>query len=274
MKKILTAVNITKAYGEKQVLKDINITLHEGELVSILGVSGVGKTTLFNVLSGLEKPDSGKVVLYRTNDASDMNGEKNIDQGKSVQSEKNDGEIEEDITGETGHLSYMLQKDLLLPHKTVIENVALPLLLSRVPKREALRRAGEYFESFGLSGDEKKYPSELSGGMRQRAALLRTYLCGKSVALLDEPFSALDAITKGAMQQWYLDVMKEIKLSTLFITHDMDEAILLSDRIYVMKGSPAVIGGEIRVDVTKKENAEFMLTDEFMDYKRRLREML
>ena len=246
MNKILTAVNIAKAYGVKQVLKDINITLCEGELVSILGVSGVGKTTLFNVLSGLLAPDSGRVLL---NEA-------------------------EDITGETGHLSYMLQKDLLLPHKTVVENTALPLLLKGVPKKEALARASNYFEGFGLSGNEKKYPTELSGGMRQRAALLRTYLCDKKVALLDEPFSALDTLTRSAMHQWYLDVMKDIRLSTLFITHDMDEAILLSDRIYIMKGSPAIISGEITVDADKPRSSEFMMTDEFLNYKRRLREML
>ena len=248
-KQILTTVNIAKSYSDKQVLSDIDITLYEGELVSILGVSGVGKTTLFNVLSGLAMPDSGKVFMY-------------------------DNEAEEDITGKTGYLSYMLQKDLLLPHKTVIENVALPLLLDGANKKDALEKAKEHFERFGLAGTEKLYPVELSGGMRQRAALLRTYLCNKRVALLDEPFSALDTLTKASMQQWYIDVMRDIRLSTLFITHDMDEAILLSDRIYIMKGSPAVIGGEITVDAKKPRTADFMLTDEFLEYKRRLREML
>ena len=287
MKEILTAINITKSYGDKQVLKDISITLHEGELVSILGVSGVGKTTLFNVLSGLVVPDSGKVILYNENrsvtetydDIATGNESITFDEydtvinkdGKAVQNVDHNGI---DITGKTGYLSYMLQKDLLLPHKTVIENAALPLLLDGVPKKAALNRAGEHFARFGLEGTEKRYPSELSGGMRQRAALLRTYLCDKKVALLDEPFSALDTFTKASMQQWYLDVMKDIRLSTLFITHDMDEAILLSDRIYIMKGSPAVITDEVVIYEPRPRTSEFTFTDAFIEYKRRIRENL
>lgn len=260
MGKILTADNISKSYGDKKVLQNINITLNEGELVSILGVSGVGKTTLFNVLSGLAMPDSGNVMLFIGNISDD--------------SGKDYSDTEMDITGKTGYLSYMLQKDLLLPHKTVIENVALPLLLAGVPKKKALETAGEHFEHFGIDGTQKKYPAELSGGMRQRAALLRTYLCGKRVALLDEPFSALDTITRSSMQRWYLDVMEDIKLSTLFITHDMDEAILLSDRIYIMKGSPAEIVDEIIIDEQRPRPEEYTLTNEFLEYKRMIRRKL
>ena len=251
MKTILTVNNISKSYGDKQVIKDINITLNQGELVSILGVSGVGKTTLFNVLSGLTPPDAGNVMLYSQTD-----------------------EVGTDITGKSGYLSYMLQKDLLLPHKTVIENAALPLLLEHVPKKQALEKAGKEFKHFGLDGTQNQYPSELSGGMRQRVALLRTYLCNKGVALLDEPFSALDTITRSAMQQWYLDMMKDIKLSTLFITHDMDEAILLSDRIYIMKGRPATIVEEIIVDEKKPRTSDFTITEKFLEYKKRIRALL
>ena len=245
MREILRAENIKKTYDDKDVLADISITLNEGELVSILGVSGVGKTTLFNVLSGIIAPDEGTVILE-----------------------------DEDITGKRGKLSYMLQKDLLLPHKTVVDNVALPLTLSGVPKKEAREKASALFDQFGLEGTEKKYPSQLSGGMRQRAALLRTYLCDKKVALLDEPFSALDAITRSSVQDWYLSVMSEIKLSTLFITHDIDEAILLSDRIYIMKGSPAVIDGELVISTPKPRNHDFMMTEEFLKFKKNIREML
>ena len=195
---ILQAEHITKAYGDNQVLQDISIHLEEGELVCVLGVSGVGKTTLFNILSGLVLPDQGQILLEN-----------------------------EDVTGKTGNLSYMLQKDLLLQHKTVQDNVALPLVLKGVKKKAAREQAAAYFKQFGLEGTELKYPSQLSGGMRQRAALLRTYKCGDRVALLDEPFSALDTLTRTAVQEWYLGVMEEIKLSTLFITHDIDEAILL-----------------------------------------------
>lgn len=242
---ILQAEHITKTYGDNQVLQDISIHLEEGELVCVLGVSGVGKTTLFNILSGLVLPDRGQILLEN-----------------------------EDVTGKTGNLSYMLQKDLLLQHKTVLDNVALPLVLKGVKKKAAREQAAAYFKQFGLEGTELKYPSQLSGGMRQRAALLRTYMCGDRVALLDEPFSALDTLTRTAVQEWYLGVMEEIKLSTLFITHDIDEAILLSDRIYIMSGKPAIISEELVIEEPKPRDGEFLLSDTFLAYKRKIKSLL
>ena len=242
---ILQAEHITKAYGDNQVLQDISIHLEEGELVCVLGVSGVGKTTLFNILSGLVLPDRGEILLEN-----------------------------EDVTGKTGNLSYMLQKDLLLQHKTVLDNVALPLVLKGVKKKAAREQAAAYFKQFGLEGTELKYPSQLSGGMRQRAALLRTYMCGDRVALLDEPFSALDTLTRTAVQEWYLGVMEEIKLSTLFITHDIDDAILLSDRIYIMSGKPAIISEELVIEEPKPRDGEFLLSDTFLAYKRKIKSLL
>lgn len=247
----LVVDNVSKSFGDKKVLDSISMTLEEGELVCLLGASGVGKSTLFHIISGLLLPDEGRVLL--------------------------DGE---DVTGKPGRISYMLQKDMMLPYKTVLDNVALPLMIKKGPenkagfmgKRKAREKAASYFGEFGLSGYEKKYPSQLSGGMRQRAALLRTYLFSGNVALLDEPFSALDTITKGKMHQWYLSIMEEIHLSTLFITHDMDEAIVLSDRIYILGGSPAVIQEEIRVEEDKPRSEEFKVSQEFMAYKKRILE--
>jgi len=247
---ILHANHISKSYGDKEILGDIHLRLADGELVSILGVSGVGKTTLFNVLSGLLLPDSGNVELL------DENG------------------VFRDISGETGHLSYMLQKDMLLPHKTILNNVALPLVLKGMKAREAGEIARPYFDQFGLEGTEDKYPAQLSGGMRQRAALLRTWLCRNRVALLDEPFSALDTLTRASLQEWYLKVMEEIRLSTLFITHDIDEAIFLSDRIYIMKGRPAVLSDEIIIRNKRPRDRDFMLSEEFLAYKKQIREII
>lgn len=235
----LTVTDVTLAYENTKIIEDISIELHDNELVCLLGASGGGKTTLFNVISGLKKPDKGKIML---------NGR--------------------DVTGQPGHISYMLQKDLLLPYRTIEDNVALPLLIKGEKKKEARRKAGELFEEFGLDGTQKKYPKQLSGGMRQRAALLRTYMFSGDVALLDEPFSALDTLTKSDMHRWYLDVMDKIHLSTLFITHDIDEAILLSDRIYLLTGRPGKITEEMVIREPKPRRKDFNLTDEFLRYKK------
>lgn len=237
--------NLTISYEGSNVIEDISLDLKENEIVCILGVSGVGKTTLFHGISGLVKPDSGKVLLKG-----------------------------EDVTGESGHISYMLQKDLLLPYRTIEDNVALPLLIKGEKKKEAREKAVAYFKEFGIDGTQKKYPKQLSGGMRQRAALLRTYMFSKDIALLDEPFSALDAFTKSEMHKWYLDVMSKINLSTLFITHDIDEAILLSDRIYLLSGRPGKIKEEIIIEEKKPRKKDFNLTPEFIKYKTQITKLL
>ena len=241
----LEVKHVSKRFDGRPVLDDISIELNRGELVCLLGVSGGGKTTLFNVISGLLRPDAGRVLL--------------------------DGR---DITGQPGSISYMLQKDLLLPYRTIEDNVALPLVLRGVKKQAAREQVRPMFRQFGLEGTQKKYPAQLSGGMRQRAALLRTYLFSQDVALLDEPFSALDTLTKSAIHRWFLGVMEQIRLSTLFITHDIDEAILLSDRIYLLSGSPGTITGEIVIREPNPRPAEFNLTPEFLNYKRQILSML
>jgi ABC-type nitrate/sulfonate/bicarbonate transport system ATPase subunit len=240
---ILKAEKINKSFGDKQVLKDVSITLNEGEIVSLLGVSGAGKSTLFNVLSGIYAPDNDDGKIY-------LKGE--------------------DVTSSPGKISYMLQKDLLFEYRKVIDNVCLPLILNGMSKKQARAKADPYFKTFGLQGTQMKYPAQLSGGMRQRAALLRTYLSSNGVALLDEPFSALDTITKGKIHKWYLDVMQEINLSTVFITHDIDEAILLSDRIYILSGEPGTISREIELNIPRPRPADFNLTQEFLQYKRQV----
>ena len=250
--KKLEIKNVSVSFEEKKIIENISIDLYEGELVCILGMSGAGKTTLFNVISGLLQPNGG---IVKMND--------------------------EDITGKSGKISYMLQKDLLLPHKKIIDNVALPLVIKGEKKAKAREIAKPYFKDFGLEGTENLYPNKLSGGMKQRAALLRTYMFSNEIALLDEPFSALDAITKHKIHSWYLDIMKKIKISTLFITHDIDEAILLSDRIYILAGSPGKIVAEIKIDLkkdfVKKENygnEEIMMSEKFIEHKRQILEYL
>ena len=239
----LEVKHVSKSFDGKVVLDDVSVTLKKGELVCLLGVSGGGKTTLFNIISGLLVPDEGQVFL--------------------------DGK---EITGKPGQISYMLQKDLLFPHRTIQDNVVLPLLLKGVPKKEARAQADALFEEFGLEGTQKSWPAQLSGGMRQRAALLRTYLFSQNVALLDEPFSALDTLTKASVHRWYQDVMEQIHLSTLFITHDIDEAVLLSDRIYLL--ADGKIGDEIVIREPKPRDKDFNLTPQFLDYKKRILEKL
>lgn len=238
---VLKVNEVSKAFENEKIIENISLELHEGEIVSLLGVSGGGKTTLFNIIAGLSVPDKGEVFL--------------------------DGE---NITGKPGFISYMLQKDLLLPYRTILDNVALPLIIRGMKKKEAREKAAVYFEEFGLEGTQKKYPAQLSGGMKQRAALLRTYMFSEKVALLDEPFSALDMLTKGTVHEWYLDVMEKIKLSTLFVTHDIDEAILLSDRIYLLTGKPGTITKEIVIKEEKPRSKDFNLTEEFLAYKKEI----
>lgn len=242
---VLKVEGVSKSFGSEKIIKNISLELHEGEIVSLLGVSGSGKTTLFNIIAGLSLPDEGTVWMN-----------------------------EEEVTGKPGNVSYMLQKDLLLPYRTILDNVAMPLIIRGMKKKEARKLAAPYFAEFGLEGTEKKYPAQLSGGMKQRAALLRTYLFSKQVALLDEPFSALDMLTKQAIHEWYLDVMEKIQLSTIFITHDIDEAILLSDRIYLLTGKPGEITKEVIIKEPKPRKKDFHLTDEFLQYKRTILEHL
>lgn len=237
----LVVDKVSFGYEDKPVIKDINLSLGTGEIISILGPSGVGKSTLFNIIAGFLTPDSGKVWL--------------------------DGM---DITSKPGNVSYSFQKDMLFPYMTIEDNVSLPLRIRGISKIQARESVAGMFDTFGLLGTEKMYPSQLSGGMRQRAALFRTYMFSNDVCLLDEPFSALDTFTKADMHHWYLSTMEKIKLSTIIITHDIDEAILLSDRIYIISGEPGTIVGVIEIKDKDQSKGKFPLSTEFLSYKKEI----
>lgn len=233
--------NINKAFEDTPVVKGVSLYLKEDEFVSILGPSGSGKSTIFNIISGLMMPDEGKVLI--------------------------DGE---DFTGKTGRVSYMYQNDLLLPWRKIIDNVSLPLVIKGESKKSAREKVEGFFKVFGLEGFEYKYPFQLSGGMKQRAALMRTYMLSKDIMLLDEPFGGLDAITKSKMHYWLLDVLSNLKSSMLFITHDIEEAIFLSDRIYILSDRPAEIKEEIVISLPKHRRKEIITSAEFNDIKRHI----
>ncbi len=236
---VLKLDNIYKSFGEKDVLNGISFYVDKGEIIGLLGVSGSGKSTIFNIISGNLLPNQGKVFIKG-----------------------------EHTTGETGHVSYMLQKDLLFDHMKVIDNAALPLRIKGVSKNEARKEASSYFKEFGLENQDNKYPRELSGGMRQRVALLRTYLNKEPLILLDEPFSALDQLTKNKLHTWFLDIIKKYDMTGIFISHDIDEAIYLSDRILILKTD-----GKLHDQIVIKEknrNEDFKLSEEFLAYKREI----
>ena len=225
MKNILEVKNLSYSFGNNPILKDINIHVNENEMVAIVGSSGVGKSTLFNLIAGVLKKQVGEIAINGSNDY-------------------------------IGKVAYMLQKDLLFEHKTIIDNVILPLIIAKVNKKEALEEGNKILKQFNLDKYANKYPQQLSGGMRQRVALIRTYMFKRNIFLLDEAFSALDAITKKELHKWYLDLKKEFNLTTLLITHDIEEAVFLSDRIYILGNKPGEIIGEIKIEINPNEDID------------------
>ena len=225
MKNILEVKNLSYSFGNNPILKDINIHVSENEMVAIVGSSGVGKSTLFNLIAGVLKKQIGEITINGSNDY-------------------------------IGKVAYMLQKDLLFEHKTIINNVILPLIIAKVNKKKALEEGNKILKQFNLDRYANKYPQQLSGGMRQRVALIRTYMFKRKIFLLDEAFSALDAITKKELHKWYLDLKKEFNLTTLLITHDIEEAVFLSDRIYILGNKPGEIIGEIKIEINPNEDID------------------
>jgi ABC-type nitrate/sulfonate/bicarbonate transport system ATPase subunit len=203
-------------------LRDISLKVMPGEFVTIIGASGSGKSTLFNLCVGLLEPDEGSIII--------------------------DGD---EPQNRLGMLGYMPQRDLLLPWRSVLDNVLLPQDIKGVPRRESRDKALEMFQRFGLESFEHDYPSSLSGGMRQRAALLRTWLTGCDTLLLDEPFGALDALTRKELQDWLLRVWQGLGRTVVFITHDVEEAVYLADRVLVLSARPGTVKCELAVDLPR-----------------------
>ena len=205
-----------------EVMRDIALEARAGEFVTVIGPSGCGKSTLFNIIAGLDDADAGEVRV--------------------------DGAL---VTGHTEAFAYMPQQDLLFPWRRILDNTTLGLEVAGMPRAEARERAAALFPRFGLEGFEQAYPHTLSGGMRQRAALLRTVVQGRPILLLDEPFGALDALTRMEMQEWLAGMSTEFGWTVLLVTHDVREAVLLSDRIVVMTPRPASIAATIEVPLPR-----------------------
>ncbi len=227
-----------------KVIEDISLTVKEGEFVSIIGPSGCGKSTLFNLLTGLEAPSSGKILINGA--APDL---------------------------KKGQAAYMPQNDFLLPWRSVLDNVVIGLEVAGIPRQERYEKAFAHLALFGLDGFEHKYPGELSGGMKQRAAFLRTVLTGRKILLLDEPFAALDALTRMKMQEWLLEVWQKFSQTVLFITHDIDEAIFLSDRIYILSARPAILMQMKGIKLSRPRTRAQVLTDTFLQLKQSIMEL-
>src|SRR5262245_58983119 len=226
--------------GAFHALAPITLSIPQGRFVSLIGPSGCGKSTIFNIIAGLLEPTSGRVLI--------------------------DGV---DATGTIGRVGYMLQKDLLLPWRTVLDNTILGMEIQGVPLAEARERALPLLRRYGLAGFEHLHPNALSGGMRQRAALLRTLLFDTDVILLDEPFGALDAQTKLQMQEWLLQLWSDVQKTVVFVTHDVDEAIYLSDEIHVMATRPGRIVETIPIPLSRPRLRTSALSPEFIAIKER-----
>ncbi len=245
----LLVEGVTRKYrdGKRdlEVLRPIDMYVTRGEFVTVIGPSGCGKSTLFNMIAGVDTPSAGRIVL--------------------------DGDAGAELAGKSG---YMLQQPLLLPWRTIEENVMLGLDVRHVPRKQAQQEAYELLKRFGLAEFAHHYPATLSGGMKQRVALLRTVLFNRSFLLLDEPLGALDALTRLSMQMWLLDLWQTFDASVLFITHDVREAILLSDRIYVLSARPARVLRVVEVDLPRPRKQEHLAWEQSVRLEQELVEQL
>ncbi|WP_096271324.1 ABC transporter ATP-binding protein [Paucisalibacillus globulus] len=230
--------HVSKSFGQKQVLQEISLHVASGEFVSLIGPSGSGKSTLFNLIGGLLGPDAGEIYL---------NGE--------------------EITNKHGFISYMPQQASLFPWRTIIENV---LLGQELQGKKDYELAEAMLERAGLGDVIHAYPHELSGGMKQRVAFIRALLSPQSLMLLDEPFSALDEFTRTDMQKWLLSIWEDYEQSILFITHSIDEALFLSDKIIILSVNPAEIKDVFEVPFIRPRDGDLLLSEEFLQWKKKI----
>lgn len=229
---------IQQSFHTKKVLENITFDVEEGEFVSLIGPSGSGKSTLFGIIGGMLTPDAGDIIMV----------------GKS-------------ILNQHGHISYMPQQDSLFPWRTILDNVVLgEELYGEVNKKRAI----EMLEFAGLKDVVYSFPHELSGGMRQRVSFIRALLSPQDVLCLDEPFSALDDFTRLDMQKWLLTTWEKYRQTVIFITHNIEEALFLSDKIVVLTNSPARVKKIIHVPFTRPRDESLLLTDEFLTWKRKV----
>jgi ABC-type nitrate/sulfonate/bicarbonate transport system ATPase subunit len=245
---MLELVNVWKRFGDAQAqtvaVSGVKLRIAKSEFVTLVGPSGCGKSTLFNMIAGLLPPDDDGSLLF----------------GGTPQ---RDGQL-------LGKVSFMPQRDLLFPWRTVLDNAILALEVEGVPRKEARDRARAMLPEFGLTGFAGHYPHQLSGGMRQRVALMRTFLFERDLLLLDEPFGALDALTRSRMQHWLLDIWARHRRTVLFITHDIDEAIVLGDKVLVMTARPGTIKSETVIDLPRPRDPSIVLSPAFIGLKQRL----
>ncbi|MBZ5752405.1 ABC transporter ATP-binding protein [Metabacillus rhizolycopersici] len=235
---VLTLDNISKKFAENAIIKNLQLQVNDGEFVSILGPSGSGKSTLFSLIGGILSPDNGTILLEGEN-----------------------------INGKTGAISYMPQSPSLLPWKTVLQNVLLGQELKGT-KDEA--KAVQMIEKAGLAEYVHAYPRQLSGGMKQRVSFIRALLSPQPLICLDEPFSALDELTRLDMQKWLLSIWENHRRTVLFVTHNIEEALFLSDRIVILSNKPASILADFEIPFKRPRGEELFLEDDFFEWKRKI----
>lgn len=249
VEKILEIKSLNLSYrnqdADKKVLEDININIEKGQIISIIGPSGCGKSTLLKAIGGINQDYQGKILFEN-----------------------------KEINGPSPNRGYVFQEPALFTWLNTFDNIAYGLKLKKIEKNTIKEKVDKYISEIGLCGYEKYYPSQLSGGMKQRVALARTLIMEPEMILMDEPFSALDYQTRIEMQKLTMDLWQHYRPSIIFVTHDIDEAILLADKVLVMSANPGTIIKEISVDFKRPRDKRLLGNSEFMKIKSELVDIL